>query len=205
MADLVLYDHPDSTNALKVRFLLAELGLDPVRIGMPLAGERPAAYREVHPFGLIPALSVDGLTITESNTALRYLAERAGRSDLRGADPRERARVDGVLDSLSLELRPHLAALEEGAVYGVELSQAELADRIAALTRALTSFDALLDPDGPYALGEALTIADAALAGRLLHLPALPLDEAVAPRTRRALRAVTARPAFATATARPAD
>jgi len=202
MSGLVLYDNAGSTNALKVRFLLAELGVDAARVEVPLQGARPAGYEDVHPFELVPALRVDDdLTITESNTALRYLAETADRPDLRGGDPRERARVDGVLDSLSLELRPPLWGVEEVAVYGLDVSDAALADRIAALGRALGAFDALLHPAGPYALGPTFTIADVALAGRLAHLPTLPLADAVAPRTRRAVRAAMARPAFAVARA----
>ena len=201
MARLVLYDHPGSTNALKLRFLLAELELDDVeRIEVPLEGERPPDYRSIHPFELIPALRVDDeLTITESNTALRFLAEHAGRPDLRGADPYRRAGVDGILDSLSLELRPRLWAVEEVAVYGREVADAERGHRIATLEDALERFDSLLDPEGPFALGATFTIADVALAARLLHLPSLPLDRAIAPRLRRVVAAASARPAFARA------
>lgn len=190
-----LHDHPGSTNALKVRFLVAELGLEVDRVEIPLDGERPAEYRAIHPFGLIPALEDDGLVLTESNTILRYLAELSGREDLRGATPAQRARIDGVLDSLSLEVRPALWAVEEVVVYGLA---APLATRQQALAEALVAFDALLDAEGPYALG-GFTIADCALAGRGLHVPELPLEPRVAPRTRRAIAAAQARPAFALA------
>lgn len=189
---LRLYDDPKSTNAIKVRFLLAELGLDYERVDTPIG----SMDRAVHPFGLIPALVDGDLTVTESNTALRYLAERAGRDDLRGADPVARARVDMALDSLSLEVRPALWAVEEVVVYGLEAPDA--AERTRALEDVLAAFDRLLDADGPYALG-AFTIADCALAGRALHLPRLGLDPAVAPRTFRAVAAAQERPAFAAA------
>ena len=192
-----LHDNAGSTNALKVRFLAAELGLELDRVEVPLDGERSAAHRALHPFGLIPALEDDGLVLTESNTILRYLAETSGRADLRGATPAERARIDGVMDSLSLEVRPALWGVEEVVVYGLD---APLAERAPALADALTAFDALLDPAGPYALGR-FTIADCALAGRGLHVPQLPLEPRVAPRTRRAIAAAQARPAFALALA----
>lgn len=82
---LLLYDHPASTNALEVRLLLDELGLEVERVEVGLDGPRPEGYDAVHPFGLIPALRIDDdLTLTESNTILRYLAETAGRDDHRG-------------------------------------------------------------------------------------------------------------------------
>jgi glutathione S-transferase len=68
---LVLYDHPASTNAIKVRILLAELGLVAEVIEVPPHGERSPEYLELHPFGLIPTLVDGDLVVTESNTALR--------------------------------------------------------------------------------------------------------------------------------------
>jgi glutathione S-transferase len=124
MSQIILYDNRDSTNANKVRFLLAELGVDHEVREMPLRG-KPDEYFEIHPFGLVPALIDGDLVITESNVALRYLAEREGRSDLRGATASHRARIDGLLDTLSLELRRALWGAEEPVVYGVELSPGE--------------------------------------------------------------------------------
>jgi len=199
--DLVLYDHPKSTNALKVRLLLAELGVDARRVEIPLDEERPPEYAELHPFGLIPTLVDGGLVVTESNTALRYLAERAERWDLRGEGPRERARIDTLLDSLSLEVRPSLWGVEELVLYGLAAGEEERAARVAALHHKLTAFERLLDPEGPHATGAGLTVADCAIAGRLLHDDALPLDPGATPRLRRVLAAARARPSYARAVA----
>ena len=194
---LRLYDNAGSTNAIKTRFLLAELGLEYERIVTPIgeAAVRPAGYRAVHPFEMVPALVDGDLTITESNTTLRYLAEREGRPDLRGEDPVRRARIDTLLDSLSLELRPKLWAVEEVAVYGLDAADDERAARVAALDDALERYDALADPDGPYLAG-GFSIADCAVAGRLLNLPRLGLDATRHPRLARAYAAATARPAW---------
>jgi glutathione S-transferase len=42
---IVLYDNPASSNAMKVRFMLAELGLPYERRRVPLAHPRPDWYR----------------------------------------------------------------------------------------------------------------------------------------------------------------
>lgn len=116
---------------------------------------------------------MDGdVVVTESNVALRYLAEREGRADLRGSTPAERAQIDGLLDSLSLEVRPALAGVEAFAIHGEDAPDA--AARIAALERAFTAYDRLLDPVGPWATGATFTLADCALGGRGLHVPRLP-------------------------------
>lgn len=191
MSQLVLYDNRGSTNANKVRFLLAELGLDHEVREMPLR-DKPDEYFEIHPFGLVPALIDGDLVITESNVALRYLAEREGRSDLRGVNAVQRARIDGLLDTLSLELRPALWAVEEPVVYGVELPADERTTRHTALVAAAAAYERLLDADGPYALGT-FTIADCAIAGRCFYLPKLGLEPDVAPRLRRVIAAAQSR------------
>lgn len=188
---LTLYDNRGSTNALKVRILLEELGLECDRVEVPLDGPRPESYAALHPFGLIPTL-VDGeVVVTESNVALRYLAEREDRADLRGGTPAQRARVDGLLDSLSLELRPAFWGVEEFAIYG--LAVPDEARRVAELEEKLSAYDRLLDPAGPWATGTTFTIADCALGGRALHVPRLPLAPGCAPRLRRVLAALAER------------
>ncbi len=144
---------------------------------------------------MVPVLVDGDVVVTESNVCLRYLAEREGRADLRGATPAERARIDVLLDSLSLELRPWLWGVEEFAVYGG--SAGDERERIATLERQLTAYDQLLDAEGPWATGTTFTIADCALAGRAHHVPALPLDPAVAPRLRRVMAALAERPTVA--------
>jgi glutathione S-transferase len=186
---LTLYDNRGSTNAIKVRFLLAELGLDFERIDVPLA-DKPAWYGAIHPFNLLPTL-VDGeLKVTESNTALRYLADREGRADLYPREPARRARVDMLLDSLSLEVRPALWAAEEPVVYGLESD----VDWGPALDRSLTGYERLLAEDG-YALGD-FSIADCAIAGRMQYIGQLPIDLGRYPRLQRTLELTFARPAY---------
>jgi glutathione S-transferase len=194
MSQLVLYDNRDSTNANKVRFLLAELGLACELREMPLRN-KPEAYSEIHPFGLVPALIDGDLVITESNVALRYLAEREDRPDLRGEDAERRARIDNLLDTLSLELRPALWDVEQDAVYGGEAPAGQRAERHAALAAAADAYDRLLDVDGPYALGT-FTIADCAIAGRCFYLERLGLGSEVAPRLRRVVAAAQSREAW---------
>lgn len=192
-----LYDNHGSTNAIKVRILLEELGAGCERVETAIGAERPADYP--HPFGMVPVLVDGDVVITESNVMLRYLAEVAARPDLRGATPGERARIDVLLDSLSLELRPWLWAVEEDAIYGGRAAEA-LAPRVEKLSAQLTAYEQLLDPVGPWATGATFTIADCALGGRAFHLPRLPLPPAVAPRLRRVMAALAERPAFVRAT-----
>ena len=79
---LVLYDNPLSSNALKARFLLAELGLEYERREVPFDEPRPPWLTEFHPFGRIPALDDDGFRLGGSNTILRYLASSLSNNEI---------------------------------------------------------------------------------------------------------------------------
>ena len=193
--DLVLYDNRDSSNARKVRFLLGELGLEARLVDVPLDVERPDWYRDVHPFATVPTLVDGDLVLVESNTILRYLADREGRDDLYPREPAARARVDQLLDVLSLAIRPALWEVELRTYYAEgPVSQAEVTAAVRELESVLGGWERLIDADG-YLTG-AFSIADIAATARMWLLPKLPIDLDGAPYTRRMLDVVGARPAL---------
>ena len=75
---ILLYDNPASSNAMKVRFLLAELGLAYERKHVPLARPRPDWYLARYPFGTVPFLEDGDFELGESNAILRYLRQPRG-------------------------------------------------------------------------------------------------------------------------------
>jgi glutathione S-transferase len=196
---ILLYDNPRSSNALKVRFLLAELGLAYERHEVPLARPRPGWYLEVNPVGGVPALRDGDLVMAESNAILRYLANREGRGDLYPRDPPGRARVDEFLDRFALTLRPALFRVEAPALGfgGAAPDPAEAARQAAAIADVLALFDGLVTDEGS-ALG-GFTLADVAAAPVLFRTARTGLDLGRYPRLLRWRETVTARPAFARA------
>jgi glutathione S-transferase len=202
---LRLHDNPISSNALKVRFLLAELGLDYERVPVPISRPRPDAYVALNPVAGIPTLEDDGFVLAESNTILRYLAEREGRDDLRGAGPRGRARVDELLDRFTTTFRPALFRVEAPALgytpavgFGGAPRDPERArEREAEIAPQLAVLESLLPDDG-FALG-GLTIADCAMAPALSRTQHTRMDLGPYPRLRRLRDALVALPAFVAA------
>jgi glutathione S-transferase len=201
---LVLYDNPASSNAMKVRFLLAELGLDHERRTVPLARPRPDWYVERYPFGTIPYLEDGGLGVGESNAILRYLANREGRGDLYPVEPAARARVDWALDAWSTQFRggfyPAEAIglmhrdLEQGGGRPDEADAGELASALEAARPKLDLMERFVADNGTV-LGS-FTIADCAFAPVLWRWYRLPLPFDPWPRVARLRDTVTARPAF---------
>jgi len=204
---LVLYDHPHSSNALKVRFLLCELGLDAERVHVPFAEPRPAGYRALQPSGRIPLLIDGDVKIGESNAILRHLARRERRDDLHPSDPPAAARVDWALDLWSQEVRPQLLPLEDAVLWDTgdpEAADGRLEDAdpaavergVSEATAALQVWEAFL-PGGDTTLGgERITIADCCVAPVLWRTARLPLDLASLPRTARLRDALAGHPAF---------
>jgi glutathione S-transferase len=202
---LLLYDNPRSSNALKARFMLAELGLAYERRTVPFDQPRPDWYLAVNPVGGIPTLDDDGFVVSESNTILRYLAARERRDDLYPADPQARAGVDELLDRWVATFRPPFFRYEAAAlgfVPGKGLGAGE-PDTVAlpgiaeAMAPALLTLDGLVDPSGT-ALGR-FTIADVAAAPVLYRTTHTGLDLTPYPNVRRWRDTLIARPAFSAA------
>ncbi len=201
---LVLYDNPVSANAMKVRFLLAELGLEYERKHVPIDRPRPDWYLDRYPFGTIPFMDDDGYELGESNAILRYLANREGRADLYPADARARARVDWALDAWSTQFRGGLFPAERiglmhtdwegGGGRAEDADQAELAE---AIDGARAKFDIMerFVADNGTVLGE-FSIADCAFGPVLWRWYRLPLEFDQWPKVARLRDAVSARPAF---------
>lgn len=103
---LVLHDNPTSSNALKVRFMLAVLGLEYERREVALARPRPDDYVELNPVAGVPTLVDGDFVLAESHAILRYLAQREGRDDLYPLELHARSRVDEFLDRWHTALRP---------------------------------------------------------------------------------------------------
>ena len=100
-----LYHFP-SPNPQKVTFALKELGLYYELVSVDLAkGEhRQAAFLARNPFGRVPVLVDDGLTLSESHAILAYLGEKAGR--LWPSSPAGRAEALRWLFFLSQHIMP---------------------------------------------------------------------------------------------------
>lgn len=193
---LTLYDASPSGNALKVRFLLAELDLDFERIEVPLARPRPSWYLEVNPAGGIPTLVDDDLVLPESNAILRYLAAREVRTDLYPEGLRERARVDRLLDTWSTLVRPAIFPLERACGLFGERDVAAVEPALEDLRPVLDAVERLVAENGT--MTGSFTIADVCAAPTLFRSAKfeLPIDWSLLPRLAAVRDTVTRRPSF---------
>ena len=202
---IVLYSHPASSNAMKVRFLVAELGIDYEPTYVSLAHPRPDWYLDIYPFGTVPFMRDGDLELGESNAMLRYLANREGRTDLYPAEAAERARVDWALDAWSTQFRGAFFPAERIGIMHVDMDagggraedadQDQLAEAIEAVKPKLDLMERFVAGNGTV-LGT-FTIADCAFAPVLWRWYRLPLPFDPWPKVSLLRDTVTARPAFA--------
>jgi hypothetical protein len=115
---LGLYDHPLSSNALKVRFLLAELDLPYEREHVPFARPRPETLTAFHPFSTIPARQRrTAAGRVERDPPVPGASRRAPRP--LPSDAAACAVIGWMLDAWRMHVRP-LHRLEAAAILFVE-------------------------------------------------------------------------------------
>jgi glutathione S-transferase len=95
-----------SINVRKVLWTCDEIGLSYHREDWG-AGFKPTSSREflaLNPIGLVPVIEDENGVLRESNSICRYLAAKAGRTDLLPADPYRRAGVEQWMDWQATDL-----------------------------------------------------------------------------------------------------
>jgi glutathione S-transferase len=200
---LVLHDNARSSNAQKVRFLLAELGQTAELREVPFALPRPDWHLAVNPLGGIPALIHDDFELAESNTILRYLATRSGDTQIYPSDLPDRATVNWLLDAIATFLRPALLPIEETASVpraglGAEAPAPDGGHAaFAAALPKLERFQGLLYDGSPWACCGRFTIADVAATPVLHRLRCTGIPLTAIPRLATWAEACCERPAWA--------
>ncbi|MBI2256368.1 MAG: glutathione S-transferase family protein [Proteobacteria bacterium] len=148
------------------RLALIEKGVafDPLEIDIFGDHAGDAAYLKLHPFGRIPTLRHGDFTLYETAAITRYIDEAFSGPALQPSDVRARARMMqmiGVMDSYLY--RPLVwglyVALDDAAKAGKPADVAALAKAMMKARLALKALDDLAS-DGPWLLGESLSLAD---------------------------------------------
>ena len=187
-----------SGNVQKVIFMLEELGLPYERkdYGKQFDNTTTPEYAALNPMKKVPTL-VDGDTVVwQSNTILRYLANKTG-STLYPPDPAQRSVIDRWMDWTLAELNPaYLAGFRDA-----KKAEAERApDTATNLGNELKLLEGQL-AKSVWAAGAQFSLSDIALGPIVKRCIGFPLGLPALPKTAMWLAALQARPAFQKATA----
>lgn len=109
MSGLVLHNYFRSSTSYRVRIALAMKGLayDYVPHHLRHGGHRKREYLDINPQGLVPALVLeDGTMIAQSMAILEYLEETVPQPPLLPGDPKGRARVRMLANTIACDIHP---------------------------------------------------------------------------------------------------
>lgn len=179
---------------LRVRWALEEAGL-PYRTRLLEQGDQDQPqYRALQPFGQVPILEEDGLTIFESGAIVLYLGERSEALLPRAPDARARA-IQWLIAALN-SIEPHVMnVVAIDLFYAAEQwAQLRRPGAVAFLARRLAALSAALG-EQPFLDGERFTAGDLMMTAvlRLLERSELLAGEA---RLADYVARCSARPAF---------
>lgn len=162
-----VWGRANSSNVMKVVWLLEELGLpyERIDVGGPFGRTADPDYRAMNPNGTVPTLQDDDFTLWESNVILRYLcASKAPDSPFWPTELRQRANVDRWMDWQQTTLNRPQSVVFQGLVRTApdQRNTGAIEAALAEAGRGWSLLDAQL-AHHPYVAGAGLTLADMVL------------------------------------------
>lgn len=195
-----LYDYWRSSASYRVRIALgiAELDYDTQVVNLLEGQHRKDEHLERNPQGLVPALDIDGYTMTQSLAIIQYLDETLKLGFLPTL-PIDRARVRALSYAIAMEIHP--VCNLNVAKYAVEESGGNITTEQWMqhfIAKGLNAYEAMVG-NGKYSYGDTVTMADICLIPQLYNAErwGVSLDEM--PKIRRVAAELNKVPAFAKA------
>lgn len=197
-----LYDYWRSSASYRVRIALALKGIayESRAVDLMKGEQKSKAHLERNPQGLVPALAIDGLVMTQSLAMIEYLEETRPEPALLPSDAAGRARVRAIAQVIAMEVHPVCNPSVVARV--LELAGGDEAMRVAwmqdVIGRGLDAVEVLLQhPDtGRFSHGDNPGLADCFLVPQLYNAQRWGLEPARWPTLSRIDRACAALAAF---------
>lgn len=163
-----LYQLATSPFAVRVRIALYAKGVT-LELAAPPGGIGSEAFRKITPLGKVPTLLCDdGTVIAESGVINEYLDEQFPEPALWPAAPQERARARMVVQMTDAYIFARYLPLFAIARAEGKASPA-IANGLVGVKEGLAAVERIVD-DEAFAVGDALSLADCALAPALFYV-----------------------------------
>lgn len=194
-----IWGRRNSSNVQKVMWIMAELGLEYKRhtLGGTFGGLDTEEYKKLNPNSKIPVIDDDGFILWESNSIVRYLAQKHSEGNLWPSDPHKRALADQWMDWMLPEVGMDSMVVFFGLVRvppeqqnkeAIEASAQKLGQTYSILDRYLASND--------YIAGDAFSMGDIPLGVNLNRYYNLDVKHADLPHIKAWFERLQQRPAF---------
>ncbi len=165
-----LYRNPKSGHCHRVELMLALLDVpyETVDLDMANGAHKAPEYLKIAPLGQVPAIDDNGVTLSDSNGIIAYLAKRYGEADnWAGRTPVEAAEIQRWLSIAAGEIAYGPCAARLVTVFGVPLDHEQAVAKAHALFKVMNEH-----LDGKtFLVAERLTLADIAGYSYIAHAP----------------------------------
>jgi len=157
-----------------------------------------ASFLARNPNGLVPVIEDDGFVLWESNSIIRYLANRYDTDHLYPRHPQARARVDQWIDWQATELNNawRYAFLSLVRNSPTHQDPHELAASVANWNRHIAIIEQQLQANDAYITGERFTLADIPIGLSIHRWYATPLAHPDFPAVAAYFKRLNERPGF---------
>ncbi|KYO19789.1 maleylacetoacetate isomerase isoform B [Alligator mississippiensis] len=177
----VLYSYFRSSCSWRVRIALALKGItyDQVPVNLLKDGgqQLAAEFQVVNPMQQVPALKIDGITLSQSLAIIEYLEETRPNPRLLPQDQKKRAQVRMISDHIVSGIQPlqNLAVLQRVGEKKLEWAQHYITNGFQALEQILKN------TAGRYCVGDEVSMADLCLVPQVYNAERYKVDLAPYP------------------------
>ncbi len=200
----ILYDYWRSSAAYRLRIALNLKGIayQAVQVNLVTGEHREAANMVRNPQGLVPALEIDGLMLTQSLPIIEYLDETRPDVRLLPADPIARHHARAVASAIAMEIHPvcNLSVARHAA--GLSGAEDALGDWMRHfIPKGLAGVEEMVarGPSGAFCAGDTITVADICLVPQFYNAKRWEVDLTPYPKLVEIEARCTALDAFASA------
>lgn len=159
-----VYGRANSINVRKVLWMLDEVG-QPFERQDWGRGYRPTTEPEFVAksiFGVVPVIDDDGFILRESQSIVRYLANKHNRADLYPTALQPRATAEAWMDWASIDLYSAARPVFHAMIVNAKDPATAIAppEGVADWSRQMQRLNRQLTDNGPFLMGKAFSIAD---------------------------------------------
>ncbi|XP_042293722.1 maleylacetoacetate isomerase isoform X1 [Sceloporus undulatus] len=171
----VLYTYFRSSCSWRVRIALALKGIayDSAPVNLVNGGQQLSPeFQAVNPMKQVPALKIDGITLSQSLAIIEYLEETRPNPRILPQDPKKRAQVRMISDHIVTGIQPlqNLSVLQQMGEKKLEWAQRCISSGFEALEQILKK------TAGQYCVGNEVTMADLCLVPQVFNAERYKVD-----------------------------
>lgn len=198
LAKPVLHGYFRSSCSWRVRIAFALKGLEydqvPVNLVKDGGQQYSSQYKTLNPMQQVPAVEIDGITLSQSLAVIQYIDETRPGQRLLPADPQKRAQVRMISDLIASGIQPlqNLSVIQKIGAEKVQWAQ-------HFINRGFQALEPILkETAGKYCVGDEVSMADICLVPQVYNAERFKVDIEQYPTIKRLNAALLEMDAFRT-------